>query len=264
MKNIFDLTNKVAVITGGYGHLGKGITEALLAFGAEVVVAGRNEKKFHERFPDFNNPRLHFLQFDIGDSGDIFASKFNDIKRNFGSLDIIFNNAHFAFGNSQESMKDEDWNYTMEGVLGSVHKSIKGAIPIMKVQNSGKIINIASMYGSVSPNFEKLYSGDGCEKYTNPPHYGAAKAGVIQLTKYFAVYLGKYNIQVNAISPGPFSKLQIQEENPEFIQRLKISNPLNKIGRPEDLAGMSILLSSEASDFITGQNFSIDGGWTIW
>ena len=111
-------------------------------------------------------------------------------------------------------MPDEDWEYTINGVLGSVQKSIKAVIPIMKTQKFGKIINIASMYVYVSPNFDNLYKGDECEKYTNPPHYGAAKAGVIQLTKYYAVLLGKHNIYVNAISPGPFSKNQIQKDNP--------------------------------------------------
>jgi gluconate 5-dehydrogenase len=161
-------------------------------------------------------------------------------------------------------MSDEDWSYTMEGVVGSTHKAIRTIIPYMKEQKSGKIINITSMYGIVSPDFDSLYRGDNCEKYTNPPHYGAAKAAIIQLTKYYAVLLGKYNIHVNAVSPGPFSKVIIQEENPEFINRLKHKNPLNKIGKPEDLAGVIILLSSSASDFITGQTIQVDGGWTIW
>src|SRR5690606_2795411 len=161
-------------------------------------------------------------------------------------------------------MTDDDWEYSMDGVLGSIHKSIKAVVPIMRLQGGGKIVNIASMYGQVSPNFDKLYRGDGCEKYTNPPHYGAAKAGVIQLTKYYACLLGKENIYVNAISPGPFSKVSIQEETPIFVERLKSSNPLNKLGVPEDLIGVVVLLSSNASNFITGQNFAVDGGWTIW
>lgn len=264
MKHIFDLTDKVAIVTGGYGYLGFGITNALLAFGAKVIVAGRSEEKFNEKFKNSQNDNLHFLPFDIKESSDIYKEKFNEVKNNYKSLDIVFNNAYSSRGNNQEDILDDDWAFTMDGVLGSVHRSIKACMPIMKEQKFGKIINIASMYGHISPNFEKLYTGGNCEKYINPPHYGAAKAGVIQLTKYYATLLGKYNIYVNSISPGPFSSRIIQEENPYFIERLKDSNPLHKLGTPKDLAGISILLSSQASDFITGQNFAIDGGWTIW
>src|SRR5690606_23508417 len=159
---------------------------------------------------------------------------------------------------------DEDWAYSLDGVLGSIHKSIKASVPLMLKQGGGKIINISSMYGHVSPNFEALYKGDGCEKYANPPHYGAGKAGVIQLTKYYASLLGKNNIYVNSVSPGPFSKEKIQNDNPIFIERLKKSNPLNKLGHPDDMKGIIVLLSSAASNFITGQNFAVDGGWAIW
>jgi gluconate 5-dehydrogenase len=134
----------------------------------------------------------------------------------------------------------------------------------MKAQNSGKVINISSMYGLVSPDFDSLYKGEGCEIYTNPPHYGAAKSAVLQLTRYFAALLGEYNIQVNAIVPGPFPNVAIQIANQAFIERLKSKNPLHRIGKPEDLYGVIALLSSSASDFITGQAIQVDGGWTIW
>ncbi|WP_027076551.1 SDR family NAD(P)-dependent oxidoreductase [Maribacter antarcticus] len=264
MTSIFDLTDKVIIVTGGYGHLGSGIVNSLLGFGAKVIVAGRTKEKYQEKFKDIKKANLFFEKFDISQSGEDFMSQFKEFKSKYGSIDVVFNNAHFARGSNQENMSDEDWSYTMEGVLASVQKSIKASIPIMREQKHGKIINIASMYGHISPNFKRLYEGDDCEKYTNPPHYGAAKAGVIQLTKYYAVLLGKENIYVNAISPGPFSKDQIQEDNPAFIKKLEQSNPLNRIGQPKDLAGISVLLSSEASNFITGQNFAVDGGWTIW
>ena len=264
MKDIFNLTDKIALVSGGYGHLGSGMVEGLLSFGAKVIVAGRSQQKFLERFKNNNSPNLFFEELDISQDSQYFKNRYLELKNKYGSLDIIVNNAHFARGNSQTDMSDEDWEYTMNGVLGSIHKSIKGVLPIMRKQGGGKIINIASMYGHISPNFDKLYKGENCEKYTNPPHYGAAKAAVLQLTKYYAVLLGKENIYLNAISPGPFSNINIQEENPIFIERLKSSNPLNKLGIPEDLIGVVVLLSSNASNFITGQNFKVDGGWTIW
>jgi NAD(P)-dependent dehydrogenase (short-subunit alcohol dehydrogenase family) len=259
---LFDLTGKTAAVTGGYGHLGRAMVNVLADCNATVVVAGRLEEKFSAVFGEGNNPKIQFREINILNTESI-VNCFSDVRKEFGTIDVLVNNACTVKGNSQENISDEDWNYTMESVLGSVHKTIEAVMPGMKEQKSGKIVNIASMYGLVSPDF-RLYKGDGCESYINPPHYGAAKAAMIQLTKYYAASLGPYNIQVNAIAPGPFPKESIQKENPEFVRRLKEKNPLNKIGKPEDLAGVIMLLSSSASDFITGQTIQVDGGWTIW
>src|SRR5690606_15062193 len=113
--------------------------------------------------------------------------------------------------------------------------------------------------GMVAPDFS-VY--ENCEEYINPPHYGAAKAGVIQLTKYFASYLGKENIRVNCISPGPFPNKEVQK-NETFISNLSRKTALKRIGKPEELVGSFIYLSSDASSFITGQNIVVDGGWTV-
>jgi len=262
MENIFTLKNKVAIVTGGYGYLGTEIAKALSIFGAKVYVAGRSKSKFLEKFGEETSGSIKFVEIDIMHSKSI-DSCFKTVFQNEGKIDILINNAHSARGNSQENMPDEDFLYTLDGVLGSVHKCIRAVLPYMKKQHSGKIVNLASMYGIVSPDF-RMYNGENCEKYTNPPHYGAAKAGVKQLTKYYAVLFGKYNIQVNGIAPGPFPSLTVQNENPEFIERLKARNPMNKIGKPEDLDGSILLLSSNASNFMTGQTIQIDGGWTIW
>lgn len=263
ITEIFNLNNKIAIVTGGYGYLGKGMVDALLSCGCNVIVAGRSKDKHIKAFAEYSGNNLYFQEIDIMSSESI-ETCFSEVHKIFGRIDILINNAHSAKGNSQGKMSDNEWNYTMEGVVGSTFKAIRAIIPYMKQQRIGKIINITSMYGIVSPDFENLYTGENCEKYTNPPHYGAAKAAMIQLTKYYAVLLGKYNIYVNAVSPGPFPNRLVQKENPEFINRLKSKNPLNKVGSPKDLAGIITLLSSSASDFITGQTFQVDGGWTIW
>lgn len=262
IASIFDLTGKIAVVTGGYGHLGKAMVRSLYECGATVVVAGRMEEKYLKVFSEVERERIQFSSIDIMKT-DSINTFFDRLSSEFGRLDILINNAHSAKGSSQENLSDDEWAYTMEGVVGSVHKMIRSAAPIMKENKSGKIINITSMYGIVSPDFD-LYSGDNCEKYTNPPHYGAAKAAMIQLTRYYAVLYGPKSIQVNSISPGPFPKKHIQAEDKVFIERLKNRNPLNKIGKPDDLIGVVALLSSSASDFITGQTLQVDGGWTIW
>jgi gluconate 5-dehydrogenase len=261
-KKIFDLTGKVSVITGGYGHLGAEMTRVLMAWGSTVVVAGRSVEKFKTVFSKEEQEKLEYEPIDITDTERV-ETCVDHILSKHGRIDVLVNNAHTAKGKSPDCMSDEDWAYTMEGVVGSAHRMIRSVMPILRTQQTGKIINIASMYGLVSPDF-RLYDGDNCEKYANPPHYGAAKAAMIQLTKYYAVYLGKENVQVNAIAPGPFPAEVIQKENPDFVERLKQRNPLQKIGRPEDLAGVLALLASNASDFITGQVLQVDGGWTAW
>lgn len=258
----FDLTGKLAVVTGGYGHLGRTMVNGLYECGAKVVVAGKSKEKFLKAFSTVQHERISFLEIDVTDTNSI-KKFFKLLMNEHDTLDIVVNNAHTVKGNSQENMSDEEWTYSMEGVVGSVHKMIRAVIPIMKKQKHGKILNITSMYGIVSPDF-KIYEGDKCEDYINPPHYGAAKAAIIQLTKYYAVYLGKFGINVNAIAPGPFPNTATQEENPAFIEKLKEKNPIKKIGKPEDLIGTIILLSSKESDFITGQTIQVDGGWTIW
>ena len=115
------------------------------------------------------------------------------------------------------------------------------------------------MYGMVSPDFS-IY--EEFPNFLNPPHYGAAKAAVIQLTKYFAHYLGTEDIQVNAVSPGAFPSEKVQENN-LFIKSLEKKTALKRIGQPSDLVGAFVFLSSNASDYITGHNLVVDGGWTV-
>jgi len=262
MSNIFDLTGKTAIVTGGYGHLGSAMVEILSEFGASVIVAGRSEEKYLKRFGKLDEGKISFRQLDITSSSSINELVVS-VSEQYKQIDIVINNASSSAGNSQDFISDEDWSFTLDNSLGSYYKLIRAVLPIMKQQRSGKIINISSMYGMVSPDFS-IYKGEQCEKYLNPPHYGAAKAGIIQLTKYYAVYLGAFNIQVNAISPGPFPKEGIQHENAEFVNRLKKKNPSGRIGHPDDIKGAIALLSSSASNFITGQNIAIDGGWTAW
>jgi len=150
MIELFNLNDKVAIVTGGYGHLGSGMVRTLLDCNATVIVAGRSRDKFQKAFSEQEQKRLTFITIDITKS-EIINSFFTRVIDEFGRIDILVNNAHTSRGSSQENMSDEDWTYTFDGVVGSVHKTIRAVIPIMKKQNSGKIINITSMYGIVSP-----------------------------------------------------------------------------------------------------------------
>jgi NAD(P)-dependent dehydrogenase (short-subunit alcohol dehydrogenase family) len=258
MVHTFDLKDKVVLVTGGYGHLGKAITESLIFHNATVYVLARNKEKFEGVFKEIKNPRLHFIVCDISDSNSIVQS-LEGVLAKEGKIDAVINNAFFSRGQSPETMSNEDFAFCLDGTLSSVFRVIKALIPIYKKQNKGKIINVSSMYGMVAPQFE-VYNE--FQEFLNPPHYGAAKAGVIQMTKYYASYLGLSNIQVNCVTPGPFPSNLVQKKQ-RFVEDLEKRTCLGRIGMAEDLAGAFVFLASDAANFITGQNLVVDGGWTI-
>ena len=255
----FSLSGRIAVVTGGCGHLGRNMVASLKEAGASVIVCDLKEDAFRERIGEPGIDGVFFMLMDIS-STDSIKNAFREIFNEHGRIDILVNNAFYSAGQSPEEMTDSDWTRGLDGTLSSVYRCIREVVPYMKEQSNGTIINIASMYGIVSPDFS-IYSEHG--KFLNPPHYGAAKAGVIQLTKYFAAYLMKYNIRVNCISPGPFPSLEVQKEA-GFIEKLSAKTPMKRIGVPGDLEGPILFLASEASSYVNGHNLVVDGGWTIW
>jgi gluconate 5-dehydrogenase len=255
----FDLSNKIILVTGGYGHLGTAIVESLAFHQAKVYVLARNEKKFLETFENSEFKHKIFFMFCDLEVNNSFKIAFESIFKIESRIDVLINNAYFIKGQSPEFMSDDDFNYGIDGTLNSVFRAIKAIIPYFKKNKSGKIINLASMYGIVAPQFE-VY--DDTPQFLNPPHYGAAKAGIIQLTKYYASYLGKDNINVNCVAPGPFPSMEVQKSK-IFIEQLEKKTSLNRIGKPEDLGGAFVFLASDASNYITGHNIVVDGGWTI-
>lgn len=260
MVKTFSLKNKVIIITGGYGFLGSAITQSLLYHQAIVYVLGRTEEKYATAFsniPVNETSRLHFLSCDIAKTEEI-ESAFGTIAKEEGKIDVLINNAFYSKGQSPEKMTDEDWQYGIDGSLNSIFRCIRSIIPYFKASGEGKIINVSSMYGMVAPQFD-VYKEH--PQFLNPPHYGAAKAGVLQLGKYYASYLGPMNIKVNSVTPGPFPSDEVKK-NTSFVAALEKKTSLKRVGLPQDLAGAFVFLSSDASNFITGQNIIVDGGWT--
>jgi gluconate 5-dehydrogenase len=245
---------KNVIITGGYGYLGKAITESLAHYGANVFVAARNEQKFSTIFEHHKN--VHFIECDISSSESIERA-FKEFCDGGNKLDGLINNAFYARGQSPTEMSRADFTFTLDGCLSSVFDCIKHAMPIMS--EGGSIINVSSMYGMIAPDFNVYETSP---EYLNPPHYGAAKAAIIQLTKYYASFLGERGVRVNAVTPGPFPNTTVQK-NDEFISELKKRTLINRFGLPQDLAGIFGFLISNSSSFITGQNFVVDGGWSV-
>jgi len=256
MNNIFDITDKVILFSGGYGYLGSPCVKYFAECGAKVYVLARSEEKYSEEFSSSEN--IFFSACDISSTESI-KSSIASIFEKEGKIDSVINNAFYLKGQSPEEMTDDDFSYGVDGTLNAVFRVIREIIPIFKQQKFGKIINVSSMYGVVAPDFT-MYTESPSS--LNPPHYGAAKAGVIQLSKYYASYLGMDNIQVNCITPGPFPSASVKQKDPDFEKRLANNTMLGRVGLPQDLIGAFMLLVSNASDYITGQNIIIDGGWT--
>lgn len=250
--------DKLILITGGYGYLGQGIVSSLLVNGAKVVVLGRDIKKFRLTFPNsiYESCNLYFEYCDVS-SEDSISKAFENISKSLGKIDNIINNAFYLKGQNPETISNDEWALGIDGTLNSVFRCIKLSISYLK-ESKGSIVNLSSMYGLVSPDFS-IY--EESPEYLNPPHYGAAKAGVVQLTKYYANYLGPLGIRVNSVSPGPFPSKEVQKDK-GFVDRLANKTALKRIGEPQDLGGVFTFLCSDAASYITGQNFIIDGGWT--
>ena len=255
---LFSLKGKTAIVTGGCGHLGHAMVAALADAGASVWVAGTNHDKFLRVFG--SDTTLRFVKIDIMDSTSI-REAFPKVAAEAGQIDVLINNAaqYAGIGKKSEDLSDDDWVRCIEGIAGSTYKCIREVLPFMKA--GGSIVNIASMYGIVSP-YLAVYEPP-CEASLIPVNYSAGKASVIQMTRYFGTYLIDRKIRVNSISPGPFPSPKVQE-NKVFADRLREKNPSHRLGDPEDLKGAVLFLASDASKYVVGQNIQVDGGWTIW
>ena len=255
-RNLFDLSGQTVLLTGGYGHLGQAIAAGLLAHGARVVVLGRSAEKFTHIFGDTEN--AHFIFCDVSETASVQAA-FRQSVDLYGLPSVLINNAFYSRGQQPDALPDADFALGLDGSVGTAYRCLREVLPYLRERGAGKIINVASMYGVVAPDFAAY---DAHPQFLNPPHYGAGKAAMIQLTKYFASYLGPENIQVNCVSPGAFPSDTVRAEV-EFESELRRRIPLERVGEPQDLAGAFVFLSSAAANFVTGHNLVVDGGWTI-
>jgi gluconate 5-dehydrogenase len=262
LQELLSLRGKTAVVTGGAGYLGTAISEALAELGANLVIASRDKAKCEKKCAELVQTtggaiQAVALELDLLKKGS--ATKFfTQVHKHFKAVDILVNNAWSGNKNSWESITDEDWEYDVNMSLNSVFRMTKAAFPDLKATR-GVILNIGSLYSHLGPDY-RMYDG---KEFANPPSYGAAKAGVIQFTKYLASFLSPYGIRVNALSPGAFPHPPTQKHK-KFMERLAAKNPLNRIGQPDDLKGAVALLCSDAGSYITGQDLHVDGGWGVW
>lgn len=259
LENLFSLNDKIVLITGGAGHLGSAMTEAFLAYGAKVYIASRNKDEAYLEQLQLQYPeKVIFVYLDVTNSI-LVQEVVETILKHEAKIDVLVNNAYSGKTGELLTGLEEDWIDSFNGSIHATYRLTKAVLPSMLERGEGSIINIASMYGIVSPNPE-IY---GVSMQNNPPQYGAAKAGIIQFTKYLAGHFANQGIKANCIAPGPFPNEQTQK-NEVFIEQLKSKNPAKRIGQPKDLQGIAVLLASDASKYINGQTISVDGGWTVW
>ena len=263
MSDLFDLSGKVAVVTGGTGLFGAPISSALAGAGAEVVIASRNAENCREFAQSLTNQSLKASGWELDlASEDSIVAFVKSITAQFGKIDILVNNAVSRQGFSDlENMNGADWEAAQRvnstGLMLITKEVVKG----MRELRSGNIINVGSIQGVVGPHFP-VYGQTGM---TSPVNYTYDKWGMVGFTKWLANYYGGFNIRANCISPGGYGPgVEVMEGKEEFIENYKRLTPLGRFANDRDIQGPVVFLASEASAFITGHNLVVDGGWTSW
>ena len=246
---LFDLSGRVAVVTGGNGGIGFGMAKGLAAAGASVVVAARNAEKAKAAVAALG-ARSGFIALDVMDEGSCNAL-IDETVAQFGRLDILVNNAGTSIRKPPEDYTAAEWRIVLDTNLTGALFCSQAAYPAMKKAGGGKIINIGSMYSIFGTSYGAAYA--------------ASKGALVQLTKSLAIAWAKDNIQVNAVLPGWIDTELTQGARrhvPELHDRVLARTPAGRWGVPEDLAGIAVFLAAPASDFVTGAAIPVDGGYS--
>jgi len=264
LKELMDLKGRVALVTGGAGHVGAEAASALAELGADVAIVDMDGPKATvtaENIASGHGVKSAEMTVDLADEAALKALPGRVVK-DFGRLDIIVNSAAFvgtsdlqgwAVPFAEQSV--ETWRAALEVNLTAAFTLIQAAAPALESSGSASVINIASTYGLVGPDM-RLYEGT---KMGNPAAYGASKGGLLQLTRWLSTALAPA-IRVNAISPGGIWRDQPDSFVARYVERV----PLGRMSREEDMKGAVAYLASDLSGYVTGENIVVDGGWTVW
>jgi 2-deoxy-D-gluconate 3-dehydrogenase len=252
MTRAFDLTGKVAIVTGGNGGIGLGMARGLAEAGASTLIAARNADKSAAALATLQalSHNVGSVEVDVLDQASIARMVAAAIQR-FGRLDILIANAGTNIRKAPEAYSVEEWSTVLDINLRGTFWCAQAAYPHMKQAGGGKIITIGSMTSIFGASFAAPYS--------------ASKGGTVQLTKALASAWAKDNIQVNSVLPGWIDTELTERARSEVSglhERVVARTPLGRWGKPEDLAGIAVFLSSSASDFVTGTAIPVDGGYS--
>ncbi len=249
MSTDFDLTGKVAIVTGGNGGIGYGIAHGLAKAGANIVVAARHPAKNAQAIATLQELGIHALSVftDVQDETSVQAMVQATVEA-FERVDVLVNNAGINIRKAPQDYTLEEWQHVLNTNLTGVFLCARAVYPHMLKAGGGKIINI----GSMTSVFGSSVS----------PAYAATKGGVVQFTKSLAVFWAKDNIQVNAILPGWIHTGLTATASPERYNSITARIPHGRWGEPDELAGAAVFLASRASDYVTGIALPVDGGYT--
>ena len=269
---LFSLKNKVAVVTGALGLIGKQHCYALAEAGANVIVVDVDEKAckvFAEELREDTLIESYGKSADITQRASLENLR-NKITAKFGGINVLVNNAAIndMFENplaASEQSKFE--NYPLELWQRSIDVNVTGMFLSSQIlgtgmaeQGSGSIINIASTYGMVAPDQSLYKKPDGSQPFYKSPAYPTTKGAVLSFTKYLAAYWGNKGVRVNSLSPGGVENGQDEY----FIRNYSQRTQLGRMAEPSDYKGAIVFLASDASQYMTGANLVVDGGWTAW
>ena len=264
MNSIFNLNKKVIIVTGGSGLIGRGLVKTIAKNGGIAIIAdiiNNFKKPIDSENSNSEKPidgRIKFVKVDIN-SKDTIIKMINKILKNYGKIDGLVNNAYPKnknYGRKFEDVTYEDFCENINLHVGGYFLITQQISKVMIKQNYGNIINIGSIYGFTAPRFE-IYEGT---EMTTPVEYAAIKGAIINLTKYLASYLGKYNIRVNCISPGGVYDYQPETFVKKYSQKVLLEKRMANV---DDLTGALLFLLGDSSKYITGQNIVVDGGWSL-
>ena len=264
IQSQMSLKGRTAIVTGGCGHLGRTMAHTLAEAGANVVIVDIKEdaiQSFCTELETTWNIKTLGLAVDLENEEQRRAVAGKVIEK-FGCLDILINNAAFVgtsnltgWGVTFDKQETGTWRRALEVNLTAVFDLIQTAAPYLKASGHGSIINVASIYGIVGPD-PRLYEG---LNMFNPAAYAASKGGVVQFTKWCSTVLAP-EVRVNAITPGGIFR---GHQDP-FLSRYESRTPLKRMAHEEDFIGATIFLASDLSQYITGQNIVVDGGFSVW
>ncbi len=254
VEEIFSINGKTFLITGAYGLIGKSICKYLTDNNATVIAIGRRKKNLEELHYELKD--IVTFKVDISKEHEVELF-YNDLKKYYSKIDILINNAAKSTSNTFENLSLNEWNEIIATNLGGTFLMCREGVKSELLGENSSIINISSIYGIVAPD-QRIY---GNTNINSSLVYGVTKAGIIQLTKYLAVYLADKHIRVNSIVLGGI----FNNQPSYFLERYINKVPLERMGKVEDIIGAINFLSSNiASNYITGTNIVIDGGFTIW